>query len=74
MTTPYMTSSFRTSNNSRSCKCYLNNQFTVEIVDFDGEQFTYEVCAENHAAAAREAQELAYAEGVQINIMTIYEF
>ena len=74
MTTPYMTSSFRTSNNSRSRKCYLNNQFTVEIIDFDGEQFTYEVCAEDHAEAAREAQELAYGEGVQINIMTVYEF
>ena len=29
---------------------------------------------EDHAEAAREAQELAYGEGVQINIMTVYEF
>lgn len=74
MTTPYMTSSFRTNNGRRSRKCLLNNQFTVEIIDFDGEQFTYEVCAESHAEAAKEAQDLAYGEGVQINIMTVYEF
>ena len=74
MTTPYMTSSIRTFNTKKGRKCLLNNQFTVEIIDFDGEQFIYEVCAESHAEAANEAQELAYGEGVQINIMTIYEF
>ncbi|MBO4725924.1 MAG: hypothetical protein J5622_05400 [Firmicutes bacterium] len=71
MTTPYMTSSFRTRSRRR---CLLNNQFTVEIQDFDGDQVIYEVCAESHHEAAREAHELAYADGIQINIMTIYEF
>lgn len=71
MTTPYMTSRFRTHNRRR---CLLSNQFTVEIQDFDGDQITYEVCAESHHEAAREAHELAYADGIQINIMTIYEF
>lgn len=71
MTTPYMTSSFRTRSHRR---CLLSNQFTVEIQDFDGEMFTYEVCAESHQEAAQEANELAFADGVQINIMTIYEF
>ena len=69
MTTPYMTSSFRTRSRRR---CFLCNQFTVQ--DFDGAQFTYEVCAESHHEAAREAHELAYADGIQINIMTIYEY
>lgn len=71
MTTPYMTSSFRTRSRRR---CLLNNQFTVEIQDFDGDQVIYEVCAESHHEAAREAHELADADGIQINIMTIYEF
>ena len=71
MTTPYMTSSFRTRSRRR---CLLCNQFTVEIQDFDGAQFTYEVCADSHHDAAREAHELAYADGIQINIMTIYEY
>ena len=74
MTIPYMTSNIRAFESRKGRKCLLNNQFTVEIIDFDGEQFTYEVCAESHAEAAHEAQELAYSEGVQINIMTIYEF
>lgn len=71
MTTPYMTSNFRTRSRRR---CLLSNQFTVEIQDFDGDQVIYEVCAESHHEAAREAHELAYADGIQINIMTIYEF
>lgn len=71
MTTPYMTSNFRTHSRRR---CLLSNQFTVEIQNFDGEQFTYEVCAESHQEAAREAHELADYDGIQINIMTIYEF
>lgn len=71
MTTPYMTSNFRTRQHRR---CFLSNQFTVEIQDFDGDLFTYEVCAESHHEAAHEAHELAYADGIQINIMTIYEF
>lgn len=71
MTTPYMTSNFRTRSRRR---CLLSNQFTVEIQDFDGDMFTYEVCAESHHEAAREAHELAFADGVQINIMSIYEF
>ena len=72
MTTPYMTSNFRT--RTRGRRCFLSNQFTVEIQDFDGELFTYEVCAESHQEAAQEANELAYADGIQISIMTIYEF
>ena len=71
MTTPYMTSNFRTHSRRR---CLLSNQFTVEIQDFDGDLFTYEVCAESHHEAAQEAHELAFADGVQIYIMTIYEF
>lgn len=71
MTTPYMTSSFRAHSRRR---CLLSNQFTVEIQDFDGELYTYEVCAESHQEAAREANELADYDGIQINIMTIYEF
>ena len=71
MTTPYMTSSFRTRSRRR---CLLSNQFTVEIQDFDGDQVIYEVCAESHHEAAREAHELAFADGVQINIMSIYEY
>lgn len=71
MTTPYMTSSFRTHSRRR---CLLSNQFTVEIQDFDGELFTFEICAESHHEAAREANELASDEGIQISIMTIYEF
>lgn len=71
MTTPYMTSNFRTRSRRR---CLLSNQFTVEIQDFDGDQVIYEVCAESHHEAAREAHELADADGIQINIMTIYEF
>ena len=71
MTTPYKTSNFRTHSRRR---CLLSNQFTVEIQDFDGDLFTYEVCAESHHEAAQEVHELANAEGVQIYIMTIYEF
>ena len=71
MTTPYMTSNFRTRSRHR---CLLSNQFTVEIQDFDGDQVIYEVSAESHHEAAREAHELADADGIQINIMTIYEF
>lgn len=72
MTTPYMTSNFRT--HARGRRCLLSNQFTVEIQDFDGDQVIYEVCAESHHEAAREAHELADADGIQICIMTIYEF
>lgn len=72
MTTPYMTSNFRT--RARGRRCLLSNQFTVEIQDFDGEQVIYEVSADSHHEAAREAHELADADGIQINIMIIYEF
>ncbi len=74
MTTPYMTSSFRTRTSHRGRRCFLSNQFTVEIQDFDGDMFTYELCAETHQEAAAEASELAYADGVQIYIMSIYEY
>ena len=57
--------------------CLLRGRYAtdnVEIQDFDGEQFTYELTAESHHEAAREAHELADADGIQISIMTIYEF
>ena len=84
MTTPYMTADFRLRSHKRSAKVFLSNLFTVEVVDFDGETREYSVSAErstlvallakNFEEAAREAESLAYSEGIQISFMNINAF
>lgn len=74
MTTTFMTADFRLRSHKRSAKVYLSNLFTVEVVDFDGETREYSVSAENFEEAAREAESLAYSEGIQISFMNINAF
>ena len=69
-----MTADFRLRSHKRSAKVYLSNMFTVEVVDFDGETREYSVSAENFEEAAREAESLAYSEGIQISFMNINAF
>ena len=74
MTTPYMTADFRVRSHKRSAKVYLSNLFTVEVVDFDGDSREYNVSAESFEEAAREAENLAFHEGIQISFMNINAF
>lgn len=74
MTTHYMTADFRLRSHKRSAKVYLSNMFTVEVVDFDGETQEYSISAENFEDAARQAESLAYSEGIQISFMNISAF
>lgn len=74
MTTTFMTADFRLRSHKRSAKVFLSNLFTVEVVDFDGETREYSVSAENFEEAAREAESLAYSEGIQISFMNINAF
>ena len=74
MTTTFMTADFRLRSHKRSAKVFLSNLFTVEVVDFDGETREYSVSAENFEEAAREAESLAYSEGLQISFMNINAF
>ncbi len=45
--------------------------FTVEVVDFDGESREYSVSAESFEDAAREAENLAFHDCIQISFMNI---
>ena len=74
MTTTFITADFRLRSHKRSAKVFLSNLFTVEVVDFDGETREYSVSAENFEEAAREAESLAYSEGIQISFMNINAF
>ena len=74
MTTTFMTADFRLRSHKRSAKVFLGNLFTVEVVDFDGDTREYSVSAENFEEAAREAESLAYSEGIQISFMNINAF
>ena len=74
MTTTFMTSDFRIRSHKRSAKVFLSNMFTVEVVDFDGESREYNVSAESFEEAAREAENLAYSDGIQISFMNISAF
>ena len=74
MTTTFMTADFRLRSHKRSAKVFLSNMFTVEVVDFDGESREYNVSAENFEEAAREAENLAYSDGIQISFMNISAF
>ena len=69
-----MTTDFRLRSHKRSAKVFLSNMFTVEVVDFDGESREYNVSAENFEEAAREAENLAYSDGIQISFMNISAF
>ena len=74
MTTHYMTADFRLRSHKRSAKVFLSNIYTVEVVDFDGESHEYSLTAQNEAAAARKAENLAYNDGIQISFMNINAF
>ena len=74
MTTTFMTADFRLRSHKRSAKVFLSNIYTVEVVDFDGESREYSVSAESFEDAAREAENLAYHEGIQISFMNINAF
>jgi len=74
MTTTFMTADFRINSHKRNRKQFLSNMFTVEVVDFDGETRDYTVSAENFEEAAREAENLAFSEGIQISFMNINAF
>ena len=74
MTTPFMTADFRLRSHKRSAKVFLSNIYTVEVVDFDGESHEYSLTAQNEAAAARKAENLAYSDGIQISFMNINAF
>ena len=69
-----MTADFRLRSHKRSAKVFLSNIYTVEVVDFDGESREYSVSAESFEDAAREAENLAYHEGIQISFMNINAF
>lgn len=71
MTTHYMTADFRLRSHKRSAKVFLSNLFTVEVVDFDGESREYSVSAESFEEAAREAENLAFHDCIQISFMNI---
>ena len=74
MTTTFMTADFRINSHKRNNRRFLSNMFTVEVVDFDGETRDYTVTAENFEEAAREAEDLAYSDGIQISFMNINAF
>ena len=74
MTTPFMTADFRLRSHKRSAKVFLSNMFTVEVVDFDGESQEYTVSAESFEEAAREAENLAFHDCIQISFMNINAF
>jgi len=74
MTTSFMTADFRLRSHKRSAKVFLSNMFTVEVVDFDGESKEYNVSAESFEEAAREAENLAYNDCIQISFMNINAF
>ena len=69
-----MTADFRLRSHKRSAKVFLSNIYTVEVVDFDGESREYSVSAESFEEAAREAENLAFHEGIQISFMNINAF
>lgn len=69
-----MTADFRLRSHKRSAKIFLSNLFTVEVVDFDGESRDYSVSAESFEEAAREAENLAFHDGIQISFMNINAF
>ena len=69
-----MTADFRLRSHKRSAKVFLSNMFTVEVVDFDGESKEYNVSAESFEEAAREAENLAYNDCIQISFMNINAF
>ncbi len=71
MTTPYMTSKFSTGYRSRHHR-NIENLFSVQIEGFEGEVRTFEVTADSYEAAAAEAENLAFCEGIQIYNMNIY--
>ena len=66
-----MTADFRLRSHKRSAKVFLSNIYTVEVVDFDGESREYSVSAESFEEAAREAENLAFHDGIQISFMNI---
>ncbi len=74
MTATYMTSDFRVRSHKRNSKVFLSNIFIVEVLDFDGESREFEVSAEDFEEAAREAENLAHSEGIQISYMNINAF
>ena len=69
-----MTADFRLRSHKRSAKVFLSNMFTVEVVDFDGESREYSVSAESFEDAAREAENLAFHDGIQISFKNINAF
>ena len=69
-----MTADFRLRSHKRSAKVFLSNIYTVEVVDFDGESREYSVSAESFEEAAREAENLAFHDGIQISFMNINAF
>lgn len=48
--------------------------FTVEIVDYDNDSYTYDVEARNYHDAEEKAHMMAIADGIEVNIMNIYSF
>ena len=66
-----MTADFRINSHKRNNRRFLSNMFTVEVVDFDGESREYSVSAESFEDAAREAENLAFHDCIQISFMNI---
>ena len=66
-----MTADFRLRSHKRSAKVFLSNMFTVEVVDFDVESREFCVSAESFEEAAREAENLAFHDCIQISFMNI---
>ena len=50
----------------------VNNNYMVEVVDFDNESHTIEVDARSEADAAELAQEQAAADGLQVSYCNVY--
>lgn len=67
MTAPFFTSDYRTRK-----RIAFDNIFTVEVEDTEGDTHTFEVTAEDFADAAKEAENLAWSEGIDVNIMHVY--
>lgn len=72
MTTPYMTSKFDTYSSYR--RYDIAKIYQVEIEDEDGVYYDFEVTGDDYADAARNAENMAYSEGINISIMNIYEY
>ena len=78
MTASYNTSFFNTSAaaESRVCKkAYRStalNNFTVDVVDFDNEVFTFDVEASTASEASEQAEEIALSAGVQVSYCNVY--